>query len=919
MAWTRPDPREGHIGIRNLEALLHPRSIAVVGASNREHSVGGVLFRNLLRGGYDGIISPINPKYESVQGVRAHAHVRDLDPEARPELGVVCTPPDVVPLVIDELGEAGARAAVVITAGLRDVAGARGATYETGMLEAARRHGMRILGPNCVGFLAPGAGLNCSFAHTDARPGRLAFLSQSGGLTTAVLDWAGSRGIGFSYFISLGNSLDVDAADLLDFLSADPDTRGILLYLESVGRARAFMSAARAASRTKHVLLIKAGRVREGARAAASHTGALAGSDDVYEAAIGRAGMLRVFEIEEIFDAVETLGLADPPAGGRLVIVSNGGGPAVMATDALVAGGGRLAALADDTHARLDALLPPTWSRANPVDIIGDASAERYGQALDAVLEDPGVDAVLVLHSPVALVSGEAVARAVVEAVAARARSSRVLTCWLGGSGADAGRAIVRSAGLPTYLTPEHAARAFLHLVRYRANQARLMETPTYLVHPRADRRRVRERIEEALAGGREWLSEPESKQVLGAYGVPIVESRVARSPGEALELAAGIGYPVALKVLSPDLVHKSDVGGVALDLDDPEAITRAWGDMSTRLRRLHPDARLDGFLVQRMSRRPRAHELIVGATTDPVFGPVILFGQGGTGVEVIADRAVELPPLNSSLAARLVDRTRVARLLAGYRDRPAADRAAIVETLVSISRLVTDFPHIVELDVNPLLADETGVVALDARIRVRPTDLGAGEQLAIRPYPRELEESLRLPDGRDVRLRPIRPEDEPAHLELFRRLKPEDVRFRFFGSVRRMPHGSLARYTQIDYDREMAFIASTGTHPGDGETLGVVRVVEEPEARRAEFAIVVRADEKGHGLGEALMRKVIRYCEGRGTKLLVGQVMAANRPMLRLAAKLGFVADPVPGEAVAEVRLTLPRPAATPPPPGTA
>jgi acetyltransferase len=646
--------------------------------------------------------------------------------------------------------------------------------------------------------------------------------------------------------------------------------------------------------------------VREGARAAASHTGALAGADSVYEAAIGRAGMLRVFEIEEIFDAVETLGLADPPAGERLAIVSNGGGPAVMATDALVAGGGRLAELAPETLERLDRVLPSIWSGANPVDVIGDASAERYEAVLDTVLDDPGVDAVLVLHSPVAVVSGEAVAHGIVRAL--RPRGPRVLTSWLGGAGADASRAILREAGVPTYLTPEHAARAFLHLVRYRANQARLMETPAYLVQDRTDRVRVRKRIETALDEGREWLTEPESKDVLAGYGVPIVESRVARSVEEALAHADGIGYPVALKVLSPDLVHKSDVGGVALDLSEPEAVSRAWGEMSNRLAALYPEARLDGFLVQRMARRPRAHELIVGSATDPVFGPVMLFGQGGTGVEVIGDRAVELAPLNSSLAQGLVERTRVARLLAGYRDRPAADHMAIVETLVSISRLVTDFPQIVELDVNPLLADETGVVALDARVRVQRSDLAPGAHLAIRPYPRELEENVELEDGQAVLLRPIRPEDEPAHLELFRRLQPEDIRFRFFGGVRRMPHGALARYTQIDYDREMAFIATTGSHPAAGETLGVVRVVEDLEERRAEFAIVVRSDEKSRGLGQALMEKVIRYCEGRGTLLLVGQVMTDNRAMLGLASKLGFSSHPVPDEPVTEVRLPLPR-----------
>ncbi|MDX1577383.1 MAG: bifunctional acetate--CoA ligase family protein/GNAT family N-acetyltransferase, partial [Gemmatimonadota bacterium] len=701
--------------------------------------------------------------------------------------------------------------------------------------------------------------------------------------------------------------MDRSVGDLLDYLSADPDTKAILLYLESVQEARQFLSAARAAARTRIVLAIKAGRFAEGARAAASHTGALAGADEVYDAALGRAGILRVHEIEELFDAVETLALGERPRGDRVAILSNGGGPGVMATDALVASGGTLAELAPKTVSALDEVLPSTWSGANPVDIIGDADGERYAAALERILDDPGVDAVLLLHSPVALVSGQEVARGIARVLEGRPPHPQVLASWLGGAAAASGRAILRDAGIPTYPTPEHAARAFLHLVRYRRNQERLMETPAYLTpEDEVDHASATETVESALSEGREWLTELECRKVLRAFGIPVIESALAASPDEAVGRADDMGYPVALKIVSPDVRHKSDVGGVALDLADAAEVEAAWREMTDRLERLRPEARLDGFLVQEMARRPDAHELIVGIATDPVFGPVILFGQGGTAVEVVADRAVELPPLNSSLARGLVERTRVARLLAGYRNTPAADMRRILETLVRVSRLACELPQIRELDLNPLLADPEGVIVLDVRIRVGARAASGGEHLAIRPYPRELVEEIELEDGRRVTLRPIRPEDEPAHLDLFHHLRREDVRFRFFGEVRRMPHASLARYTQIDYDREMAFIATTGVEPGEGETLGVVRAVADADNDEAEFAIIVRSDRKGVGLGEALLEKMVRYCAERGTGELVGQVMAGNRAMLGLAEKLGFTSRPVAGEPIVEVRLAL-------------
>jgi acetyltransferase len=893
------------VSVRNLDALFHPRSVAVVGASDRQDSVGATVVRNLLRAGFHGPVMPVHPGLRSVGGVLAYRDVASLPVPA--ELAVICTPPEPVPALVGELGRRGTRAAVLVAAGFGEPAGVK---LLEAALAAARPHCLRLLGPNCLGVIVPGIGLNASFAHTDARPGELAFVSQSGALCTAVLDWARSAGVGFSHFVSLGNGADVDVGDALDYLAEEPATRAILLYVESVRSARKFLSAGRAAARNKPVLIVKSGRVRAGAQAAFSHTRALTSPDDVHDAAIRRAGMLRVHEIGELFDAVETLARARRLAGDRLAILTNGGGPGVMATDALVAGGGRLAELAPATLARLGEVLPAYWSRGNPVDVAGDASGERYATALAALLDDPGLDACLVLHAPTAMASSEDAARAVVRVAAQRERRTPILASWLGGAGAEPARRILREAGIPSYATPDDAVRAFLQLLEYRRNQELLMETPPSLPEglvPRTEEARAL--VAAALAAGREILDPDEVRALLDAYGLPVVAMQVAADAAAAVRAAEALGPPVALKLLSPDVVHKSDVGGVALDLDGCEAVRAAAEGMAERLQRLQPGARLQGFVVQAMARRPGAHELLVGATSDPVFGPVMLFGQGGTAAERIADRAVALPPLNAHLARDLVSRTRVARLLGGWRERPAVDEGALHLALVRVAQAVAELPEIQEIEVNPLLADEKGVLALDARVRIAPAQGAGADRLAIRPYPTGLEERMRLRDGRSCLVRPIRPEDEPAHDAFLQRLDAEDVYFRFFTPMRRLPHSELARYTQIDYDREMAFIATLpadGAAGGETETLGVVRAISDPDNCRAEFAIVVRSDLKGQGLGRALMEKIIRYCRSRGTRELVGQVLPANRAMLELAQEFGFASRLDPELAVVSLRLAL-------------
>jgi acetyltransferase len=895
--------------IRNLDHLLAPRSIALIGASDREGSLGTLIGRNLREGGFEGRIMLVNPRYAEIGGEPCYPEVARL-PEA-PDLGVIATPPATVPEIVAALGERGARAAVVIAAGFDEGGKAEGAALRQAMLDAARPHLLRILGPNSLGLMIPGHGLNATFAHLPARAGRLAFITQSGAIMTGILDWAEGRDVGFSHLVSLGDMADVDFGDLLDYLAQDRSSSAILLYMEAVTHARKFMSAARAASRIKPVIVLKAGRHAAAARAITSHTGALAGADAVHEAAFCRAGMLRVRTLQELFDAASILATCAAPKGDRLAILTNGGGFGVLATDALMDEGGRLADLSPATMERLDRLLPSAWSRGNPVDILGDAPGRRYGDALAILMEDRAVDAVLVLNHPSALASSTEAARAVVEATGGRPRVP-VIAGWVGESESVRKAChILGGSGLPVYATPDQAVRSFMHLVRHRRNQQALMQTPPSVAEEfEPDRAAARAVIEKALAAGRAWLSEPEAKTVLAAYEIPVVPTQVARSPEEAARLAAEIGFPAAIKILSPDVVHKSDIGGVALDLADVVQARAAAEAMLTRLKKAAPDARVEGFVVQPMIHRPRAEELILGAYEDPQFGPIILFGAGGTAAEIVADRALALPPLNLTLARDLMSRTRVHRLLQGYRDREQADLDAIALTLIKVAQLVIDFAEVAELDINPLLADEAGVIALDARIRIARADGPPERRLAIRPYPKKLEEDIRLGDGRALLLRPIRPEDEPALIAAFHRLSPQSVRLRFFAPMKELSHEAAVRLTQLDYDRQMALVLAEPGPAGVAEIHGVARLGADPDNEEAEFAIVVGDDMAGKGIGTLLMRRLIDYARRRGLKKLFGHVLAENHAMLALARKLGFEEHASPDEAdIRIVRLPL-RPA---------
>ena len=868
------------MSIRNLDRLFAPRSVAVVGVSAREGSVGGIVLRNLLAGGFQGPVWAVNRHRGEVAGVEVWPDVASLP--GVPDLAIICTPPATVPQLVAELGRKGTRAAVVVTAGLKQRAAEDGPTCEQAMLDAARPFLLRVLGPNCIGELVPGLGLNASFAPGNAAPGQLAFVTQSGALATAMLDWANSQGIGFSHFISLGDSADVDFGDVLDYLASDSGTRAILMYMESAKHARKFLSAARAAARNKPVIVVKAGRAPEGARAAASHTGALAGSDEVFDAVVRRAGMLRVDTLDALFDAAQTLSHPRAWAGERLAIVTNGGGAGVLAADALSLGQGRLAELSGATLEMLDDCLPANWSRGNPVDIVGDAPIERYRDALRVLLAAPEVDGVLFMHAPTAIVPAAQIAEACLPLV--REARKPVLSSWLGGRTVEPARRAFALAGLPCYPTPERAVAAWLQLVHYHRNQAALLQLPA--AQPGAlqpDRAAAARILAEGLASGHEWLDAEQAMGVLKAYGIPTVATVKVHDVEEAVEAAAGVGYPVALKIVAPEIVHKTEAGGVALNLANGDAVRNAAVLMRQSVARVRPPAHVQGFTVQAMARRPHAHELILGIAGDAVFGPVVLFGAGGTSVELRKDSALELPPLNPALAADLVARTQVGRLLAGYRGQRGANQAALQDAVLRVAQLAADQPMLAELDINPLLADTDGVLALDARIRLRRPAANAASRLALRPYPADLEETLQV-GGRRLPVRPIRPEDGERLAAFYAEAEPADMRLRFFLSRREVPRSELARYCQIDYEREMTFVAL------DGERFaGEARAVCDPDNAQAEFAVQVASDWQRRGLGRALLEKLVGYLRARGTLEVTGQCLQENVGMQALARSAGF------------------------------
>ena len=809
-----------------------------------------------------------------------------------PDLVVIATPAPTVPAIIEAAAAKGAGAAIVLSSGLGHGEG----SLAERMHAAARARGLRIIGPNCLGLIAPHAALNASFAAVMPERGALAVISQSGAIAAAMAEWGVRHDIGFSAIVSVGDQVDVDVGDLLDYFALDQRTHAILLYVESVKDSRKFMSAARAASRVKPVVVIKSGRHDEGKRAAATHTGALAGSDAVYDAAFRRAGLLRVRDMAELFAAAQTLAYFRDIGGNRLAILTNGGGFGVLAVDGLVDQGYAPAELSPHTMARLDAAMPPLWSHANPVDIIGDADAARFSDALEALIEDPQNDAILVLDVQTALASSRDTAKAVCDVIV-RQRSHRViakpvLTSWIGA--AEEVKAVFRRAHVPHYETEIEAIRGFSHLARRSELVQSLMERPAAAPDDfTGDDKAVRAIVEDARRDGRDWLDPLETDAVLKAYGIPSVPLRRARDAAAAAVVGREFiaqGQPIAVKILSRDIQHKSDVDGVRLNLTSEADVRAAAETVIANARRARPEARIDGVIVQPMIARPRARELIAGLARDPVFGSVIVFGHGGVAVEIVRDKAIALPPLDERRALDLIARTRISRLIDGYRNVPAARRDQIARVLVRLSQLAADIPEILELDINPLLADENGVVALDARIAIDLSAAGAERprhaHFAIRPYPKEWERTLTLREGRRVNVRPVRPEDEPLYEEFFRHVSADDMRLRFFGLVRDVGHAFIARLTQIDYGRSIALLALDEV---SGALIGVVRLHADPDHRTGEYAILLRSDCKGAGLGWALMELIIEYARKEGLSRIHGQVLRENAIMLRMCRELGF------------------------------
>ncbi len=889
--------------IQHLKKLFHPGSVAVVGASNHVGVPGSLVMHNLLRGGFEGPIMPVSGDEKAIAGVLAYPDIEALP--VTPDLAVICGPEGAVPSAIDALARKGTRAVIVMSEATVPATSLRLSRSHDAALAAARAHGVRLVGPNGLGVIVPSSGLNASIAHTSARAGGLAFVSQSSAISATVLDWAHDHGIGFSHFISLGDTADTDFGDILDYLGSEPQTRAILLYVETLHDGSTFMSAGRGASRNKPILVIKAGRAEQAQRLTAARSGIRMGSDSVFDAAIRRAGMLRVHSFSELFAAVETLGRTRPLRGENLAIVTNSCGVAVMAIDALLLNEGRLAELPSETIEKLSPLVATGWPQANPVTLSGNAPADHYANAVTTLLEPREVDAVMVLHAPTALASNTRAAEAVVKA-ALRGRGN-VLTCWMGGE-QIAGRRLFADAGIPTYDTPTQAVNAFMHMVRYRRNQEMLMQTPPSKpaeFSPATDvARRI---IEQALAAGRSTINGQEAMAVLDAHAISTVDSRIAETPDAAAAAARDLGFPVALKILSHDIAHKAEIGGVDLFLETPDTVKAAAETMLATIATKKPEAKILGFTLERMVLRPGAQEVSIGVLQDPVFGPVVTFGQGGQQGEILGDRAVALPPLNMNLAQDLISRTRISRLLQGYGDRPRANLIALALTLVQVSQMIVDLPELVELEIDPLFVDDKGVLAVDARMSFAPVAEFHRRRMAIRPYPKDLEEEFTLVSGRTVLLRPIRPEDEPKHYELLSKITSEDIRFRFFGLVSKLPHSEMARLTQIDYDREMAFVATAPAPDGSGpETLGVVRTITDLHNDKAEYAILVRSDLKGQKLGWKLLDKMVHYCRSRGTKHIVGQVLRDNRRMLDLVYSMGFTGHKLLEEDVVEVTLVL-------------
>ena len=877
------------MNINPINRFFNPTSIAVIGASNAHHSAGNLIMRNLLQGDFNGPIMPVNSKHESICGVLAYKKIAQL-PQV-PSLAIIAINAKGILGALTELGELDCQQVIILAAGIDLLPTIDGLTGNQQVATLARQHNIRILGGSSLGMQVPHLGLNASFAHQQALPGQVAFISQSSSVATTVLDWANHKNMGFSYFVSVGETIDLNFNEILDFLGRDPKTKAILLYVDGIKNHRQFMSAARTAARSKPIIVIKSGSTDEGAISVTHHTGAHEGSDAVYDAAFKRAGMLRVNHLRELFAAFETLAHTKPLTGERLAIVTNGGAPGIMAVDALISRGGKLAQLEPEIVTQLSTFLPNHWSHTNPVDIAGDASPKRFSQAIDVLLQSNALDTLLVIHSPTAVASGEAFAIAIVDAIKNNPRSKHIniLTNWTGESSAHQARKIIRQSGIPTFRTPDGAVGAFMHMVEYRRNQRLLQETPKSISrHYQTDTDRARMMAQSLIAQGYQTIDLNIAAPLLNLYGLNTLETHLVHSPQQAADIAKDIGFPVALKLSAPALAHKSSIGGVKLNLMNEDAVALNASELLEHVNK-HSDIAINGLNVQKMANTAGTQELRFAMHNDAVFGPVLYVGEGGSHWDLSHDAAVALPPLNTALARYLLIGAIKSGKIKDHRAITPLDINALSVTLTQLSYLIIDCPEIDSLDINPLLVQGESSTILDVNIHLKACDSDVSTRLAIRPYPRELEELITLKDGREVLLRPIKAEDEQSHFEFNDSLSKEDRYKRFFGEVGQLSHEQMAKMTQIDFDREMAFIASYRDENNKSHTLGVVRAITDPENQDTEFAVVIRSDIQAQGLGKILMLKMIDYCKQRGTLVMTGLTLPQNAGMINLSRKLGF------------------------------
>lgn len=879
----------------SLDKIFKPNNVAVIGATEKAGSVGRTILKNLITNPFGGTVFPVNPKRPNVLGIQAYKSITDI-PVAI-DLAVIVTPAKIVPMVVQECVDKGVEGCIIISAGFKEI-GEDGAELERRIMDIARGK-MRIIGPNCLGVMVPFFGMNSTFAGGMANPGNVAFISQSGAICTAVLDWSYEENVGFSAFISIGSMLDVGWGDLIYYLGDDPHTKSIVIYMESVGDARSFLSAAREVAQKKPIIVIKAGSTEEGGAAAASHTGSLTGSDEVLNAAFRRSGILRVDNISDVFNMAEVLAKQPRPSGNRLTIVTNAGGPGVLATDALIKGGGQLTSISDSTMDELNEFLPSAWSHGNPIDILGDAEPERYAKSLEIASKDDNADGLLVILTPQDMTDPTTTAEAL--RPYAEIEGKPVIASWMGGINVKNGERILARAGIPSFQYPDTAVRLFNYMWQYNYNLRALYETPELpkdIDNLQPDREYVAEIFAQAKAENRTILTEYESKEVLRAYHIPVTAMKIAddeNSADDAVTISEEMGYPVVLKLNSRTITHKTDVDGVQLNIMDESEVRKAWERIKAGVTRVHGDGHFNGVSIQPMVKMSDAYEIIIGSSPDPQFGPVILFGTGGSLVEVFKDRSLALPPLSTTLARRMMEQTKIYEALEGVRGRDPVDIEALENLLVRFSQLVVEQPRISESDINPLLASPEGILALDGRVVLHPHDLSDEElpELAIRPYPHHYVDSWTSEDGNEFTIRPIRPEDEPLIVKFHETLSERTVQLRYFAPMnlrQRVSHERLTRIVFIDYDREMALVATRYNEKSDEyEVAGVGRITKSHQASDAEFGVIVSDRYQGQGIGRELLTRLITVGRDENLASITGYILAENKGMINLAKQLGF------------------------------